>query len=132
MSKVDAEPRRTYTVKVPYLLNPPACIADFAAGMSEAELPATARRVLKAAQENGWVLNGRGLTMVMRLDKPDDEQAVPFYATWQYTFDAAGKGSWRFVNANAANWQPLTFHDVFTVLKDPGRIWPEDNQEGTE
>ena len=129
MNKMEPEPRLVYSVKIPFPMTVPYSLADLAQEELEAELPKTVERVLKTAQENGWVLNGKGMTMVIRLDKPDDPDAVPFYCSWQLVIAKDGQRRWQFTGAAAANWQPLTFHDVFTYLKDPSVIWPEEITE---
>lgn len=130
---MEPEPRLTYKVTVPFPMTVPYSLADIAQEELEAELPKTVERVLREAEKNGWVLSKTGMTMVIRLDKPGDEVAVPFYCSWTRVTAKDGSSRWQFTGAAAANWQPMTFHDIFTVLKDPSRIWPEDdNQEGTE
>jgi hypothetical protein len=124
--KTERAKRPTYQVSMPYMMSLPYSIADLADHELSEPLPARVRKVLEQAQENGWVLNGKGLTMAIRLDKPDDPDAVPFCALWTWTLGDKGKGSWRFSGACAANWQPMNFADIFTVLEDPSRIWPEE------
>jgi hypothetical protein len=100
-------------------------LSDLAADELTGPLPPRVAKVLDTAAANGWVPNGKGITLCVRLDHPTDEDAVPFYVTWQLAISPEGKRSWRFWNAGAANFQPLNYSDVLTYLADPSVIWPE-------
>ena len=126
---MEPEPRQTYKVTYPYPMTVPYSIADLTQEELEAELPRTVERTLREAEANGWIIRGRGPTLVIPLDKPDDENAVPFYCRWILVRAKDGTRRWQFDGAAAANWQPMTFHDIFTYLKDPSVIWPEETTE---
>jgi hypothetical protein len=85
--------------------------------------------VIKAAEENGWQLNGKGATFALRLDHPTDELAVPFYICWQVGETAKGALSFRYMSAATATLQPLSAGDALEYLADPTVIYPEEAVE---
>jgi hypothetical protein len=88
-------------------------------------------KVLVEAEEKGWT-KGR-VTVCIRLDKPEDDNACPFYATWEMAgWTPKGRPSWRFVSAASANLQPLSEADILTYLNDPAVIWPEGDPDGCQ
>jgi hypothetical protein len=93
-------------------------------------IPPRVLRLLETAQEHGWQEGKAGTTVVMRLHKPSDIAAIPFYVSWLLTVKD-GKRSWRFQGSRAANGQPLAWNDIKTYLQDPSVIYPEP-PEGTE
>lgn len=98
-------------------------IFDVLPGELEGE-PSAARalKVLAKAKEEGWTKNPH-CSLVLRLTRED---ALPFYARWDLTFDKeTGKKSWRFQGARAVNGQPLNYNDIGTYLEDPSVIYPE-------
>lgn len=83
-------------------------------------LPPRVRKVLDAAEENGWMENPF-TSLVVRLTRED---GLPFYATWHWV-GVDGKRSWRFQGAYAKNGQALNYNDIFVYLEDPAVIYPE-------
>lgn len=92
-------------------------------------LPANVRKVIQAAEENGWQLNGKGASFALRLDHPTDELARPFYITWQVGETAKGALSFRYMSAATDTLQPLSAGDVIDYLNDPTVIYPESDSE---
>lgn len=90
-------------------------------------LPANVTKVIQTAISNDWQLNGKGFTVALRLDKPTDPLAQPFYIMWDVGSTAKGAISFRFGNAATVGLQPLSAADVLTYLKDPTVIYPEDS-----
>jgi hypothetical protein len=83
------------------------------------------RKILETAEANGWSENG-ATTLVIRLSKPGDPLAKPFYMKWDLAGRTAkGKPSWRFQGSRAANGQPLNLSDALVYLSDPSVIHPE-------
>lgn len=106
-------------------------LTDDMAEVLDLALPPNARKVLEAAEAGGWEPNGKGTSLVIRLDHPTDPDAVPFFVSWLLYTSPEGKRSWRFYNAAAANLQSMSFKDVLTYLADPTVIWPEFPEEET-
>jgi hypothetical protein len=93
-------------------------------------LPPRVVKLLKSAVDNGWEANAPGITFRVRLTKPDDDLALPFFIGWDlYLNPETAKWSWRFSGARAKNGQPMNFNDVFTYLEDPSVIYPEPPEE---
>lgn len=88
-------------------------------------LPAPVRKVLAVAGETGWELNGKGLSISLRLDHPTDDLGVPVYITWQLGTTPGGKVSCRFMSSGTATLQPLSVDDFMEYLRDPTIIYPE-------
>lgn len=88
-------------------------------------IPPAVRKLLEAAEENGWKWNGPGFTLVGRLHKPDDPLAKPFFMRWDLNRTDKGKWSYRFNGARASNGQPMNLGDVHVYLKDTSVIYPE-------
>jgi hypothetical protein len=82
------------------------------------------RKVLEAAEEHGWSENPY-VSVVVRLAKPGDDLAKPFFMKWVLTRAPDGKRSWRFDSARANNGQPLNYRDCLVYLADPSVIYPE-------
>lgn len=82
-------------------------------------MPTSMRKLLRAAEDNGWDLNGKGLTLCLRLDKPEDEMAMPLYVTYQLGKTTTGKVSARFMSAGTATLKRLGPKDVLAVIADP-------------
>ena len=87
-------------------------------------LSANVRKVLDAAEEHGWSENP-AVSVVIRLAKPEDKLARPFFMRWDLTRTPEGKRSWRFQGARANNGQPLNYRDCLVYLADPSVIYPE-------
>jgi hypothetical protein len=86
---------------------------------------ARAMKILDQARELGWTENPY-CSLVIRLARPGDELALPFFARWDLSVHPeTGKKSWRFAGARAANGQPLAYNDIKTYLEDPSVIYPE-------
>lgn len=88
--------------------------------------PRAVEKILDAAIQHGWTENP-AITLVVRLSRPQDELALPFFMRW----DLVGrtptrKLSWRFQGARAANGQPLTVDDALLYMQDPSVIYPSD------
>lgn len=82
-------------------------------------------RVLEVADEQGWSFNPC-LSVVLRLAKPEDQLARPFFMRWDLAGRTSkGKPSWRFAGARAANGQALTIADALIYLTDTSVIYPE-------
>lgn len=92
-------------------------------------IPARLYKLLGDAEKIGWHLGATGTTIVMRLHKPGDERALPFYVCWQLVPGKEAKMSWRFSGARAANGQPLSWADIRIYLADPEVIYPEPDDE---
>lgn len=87
------------------------------------------RKILEAAEANGWSENGVS-TLVIRLSKPADPLAKPFFLRWDLAGRTkAGKPSWRFAGARASNGQPLNLGDALVYLEDTSVIYPEPPEE---
>jgi hypothetical protein len=83
------------------------------------------RKILDAAEANGWTENG-ATTLVIRLSKPGDPLAKPFFLKWDLTGRTAkGKPSWRFAGARARNGQAMNLSDALLYLEDTSVIYPE-------
>lgn len=82
-------------------------------------LPTSIRKILRAAEDNGWELNGKGLSLAIRLDHPTDEIAIPLYVTYSVGKTGTGKVSARFMSAATATLKKLGPRDVLAVLADP-------------
>jgi hypothetical protein len=81
--------------------------------------------LLGKAEDQGWKLGATGTTIVMRLSRPGDQLALPFYIRWDLTPGKDNRKSWRFHGALAANGQRLGWHDIKVYLEDPSVIYPE-------
>jgi hypothetical protein len=88
-------------------------------------------KVLAVAEENGWTEND-AISLVIRLNKPDDSLARPFFMRWDLHRGEGGKRSWRFQGARASNGQALNLGDALVYLEDTSVIHPEppDEQQG--
>jgi hypothetical protein len=93
------------------------------------QLPSHVRKVAEVATEHGWQLNGKGATLCLRLDHPDDELALPFYITWQLGETPKGALSCHYMSAATVTLQPLSIGDALEYLKDPTLIYPEEHGE---
>jgi hypothetical protein len=83
------------------------------------------RKILESAEANGWSENA-ATTLVIRLHKPDDSLAKPFFLRWDLVGRTAkGKPSWRFQGARAAIGQALNLADALLYLEDTAVIHPE-------
>lgn len=92
-------------------------------------VPARLRKALEAAQENGWELGPTGCTAVMRLYKPGDTIALPFFVRWDLVKTKGDKWSWRFHGSMAQNGQRMNYNDIFSYIEDPQVIYPEPPSE---
>ena len=117
-----------YTV-LPQPAEPPRLTPATSAESALGPIPPRVLRLLEAAEAEGWQESKAGTTVVMRLCKPDDIAALPFYVSWLLDLKD-GKRAWRFQGARAANGQPLAWNDIKTYLNDPTVIYPEP-PEGT-
>lgn len=86
------------------------------------------RKVLERAEEHGWAENPY-VSVVVRLAKPGDPVAQPFFMKWILKRNAKGNPSWLFDSARAANGQPLNYRDCLVYLADPTVIYPEPPEE---
>ena len=87
------------------------------------------RKILETAEANGWSENG-ATTLVIRLSKPADPLAKPFFLKWELAGRTkAGKPSWRFQGARANNGQPLNLGDALIYLEDSSVVHPEPPEE---
>lgn len=91
----------------------------------ESVLSARVRKVLDTAEEHGWRENPT-VSVVIRLAKPGDGLAKPFFMSWHLSRKEDGKRSWRFAGARASNGQPLNYGDCLVYLEDPSVIYPEE------
>jgi len=99
-------------------------------GDSLETVPARLRKVLEAAEDNGWALSKTGCTAVLRLHRPGDEVALPFYVRWDLLRTGKdAKLSWRYHGAMAENGQRLNYNDVFDYIEHPEFIYPEPPEE---
>ena len=102
-------------------------------GDSLETVPARLRKVLEAAEDNGWEMSKTGCTAVLRLHRPADEVALPFYVRWDLLRigkeGKEGKLSWRYHSAMAQNGQKLNYNDVFDYIEHPEYIHPEPPEE---
>jgi len=95
----------------------------------EGPVPGPVQKILDAADEHGWSANP-AITLVVRLAKPGDELAKPFFMRWDLVGRTSkGALSWRFQGARASNGQPLTLADCHLYLQDPSVIYPVDPAE---
>lgn len=83
-------------------------------------MPPNAKKLLRIAEEEGWIPNGTSLAI--RFDRDD---AQPFYATWIHRH-----GKWQFFECRyldpISGLGKLTLADAFIYLKDPTVIQEED------
>lgn len=95
----------------------------------ESPLPKNAQKILEAAEANEWVENPY-VSLVLRLAKPKDALAKPFFMKWELAGRTpTGKLSWRFAGARASNGQPMTIEDALIYLEDTTVIYPEPPKE---
>lgn len=94
----------------------------------ESVLSARVRKVLETAEEHGWHENPT-VSVVVRLAKPEDKLARPFFMSWHLSRTPEGKRSWRFAGARASNGQPLGYNDCLVYLQDPAVIYPVNPDE---
>jgi len=95
-------------------------------------LPVNVKRILQAAEDNGWT-EYPSTTLVVRLRKAEDVPevrakavALPFYLSWELTGRTkAGKPSWTFRKAYARNGQEMNLEDALLYLEDESVIYPE-------
>lgn len=91
----------------------------------ESPVPPNVQKILDAAEDNGWSQNPY-ISLVLRLAKPEDPMAKPFFMKWELAGRTPkGKLSWRFAGARASNGQPLTIEDALVYLEDPSVIYPD-------
>lgn len=76
-------------------------------------LPPRVRKLIAAALEDGWRLNGDGGTFVLRLAK---EGHVPFFICW----DIDAECKWRFRGARTAGTQKLGWRELPGYLAQDG------------
>lgn len=88
-------------------------------------------KVLELAERHGWQENPM-TSVVIRLAKPGDDLARPFYMAWHLSKGEDGKRHWNFKGARAANGQPLNYRDCLIYLADPSVIYPSDPAETEE
>lgn len=91
-----------------------------------------ALNIIDQAEELGWTVGK--VSLCVRLSKPEDGLALPFYATFVVNgrTPKTGKVSWSFFGAMAKNNQPLSEDDIAIYLANPEVIWPEPPEETTE
>lgn len=87
------------------------------------DLPAQVRKVITTALASGWVLNKPGMTLALRLSKPDDELAQPVYISWVVGRTATGRMSFRFQSCGTKGLVPLSGADLLEYLADPTVIY---------
>lgn len=92
-------------------------LSDLAADVSK-DLPASVRKVIDAAIENGWELNAPGVTLCLRLNHPTDDIAQPVYVTWTVGRTAKGNLSFRFMSCGTRGLVPLSGADLLEYLED--------------
>ena len=92
------------------------------------EMPLAIKKVLKAAEENGWELNKPGVTICLRLNKPDDPDgiAAPIYVSWVLKRTPTGKLGLGFDSCSTASLVPLRPADILEYLADPTVILLDD------
>lgn len=98
-------------------------------GLGSALQSPRVRKVLEKAEEHGWAENPY-VSVVVRLAKPGDPVAKPFFMKWTLKRNSKGNPSWLFDSARAANGQPLNYGDCLVYLSDPTVIYPTDPAEG--
>lgn len=92
------------------------------------------KKLILAAEENGWQLNPPGVTCCFRLNHPSDELAQPVYVTYALGRSPTGKLSWRFMSAATAGLVPLKGQDLLAYLADPTIAYalPDDPEPSRE
>ena len=90
-----------------------------------AEIPASVRKVLRTAVDNGWQLNKPGMTIALRFDHPSLENAWPVYITWAIGRTAKGKVSWRFNSCGTRSLVSLSGAELLEYLEDPELVMPQ-------
>lgn len=89
-------------------------------------MPPAVKKVLKAAEENGWELNRPGMTLCLRFNHPTDELASPLYISWVLKRTPTGKLGLGFDSCSTASLVPLRPADVLEYLSDPTVILMDD------
>lgn len=91
-----------------------------------------ALKIIELAEELGWT-TGK-ISLCVRLSRPGDPLALPFYATFVCNGRTAKthKPSWSFFNAAAKNLQQLSEDDIPIYLANPEAIWPQPPEETEE
>lgn len=101
-------------------------------------LPAGVKKIIDAAESEGWELNGKGVTLAIRLDRGEPWD-LPAYVCWQVGVTPTGKVSFTSGKGGTMN-QPLTATEMIDYLSDPTVVYPvqahdepegpTDNEEG--
>jgi hypothetical protein len=92
-----------------------------------AEMSVMVRKTIKAAIENGWLLNKPGMTVALRLDHPTMKDAYPVYIAWALAKTPTGKLSWRFSSCGTKSLVPLSGAELIEYLADPTLVMPSDD-----
>lgn len=95
-------------------------------------LPSEIRKVLESAAADGWQLHGKGASIAFRLDKEDDELALPLYLFWQIGKTPTGRVSFRAGSAGTPIMAPMSIADAIAYMADPTLIWPDEEGNDSE
>lgn len=90
-------------------------------------LPASIRKVLEAAQGEGWDLHGKGATIAFRLDRAQDDLDLPCYVQWEIGVTPKGAQSFRSGKGGVPH-AALSASDVLEYLADPTTVYPLEDE----